>query len=89
MERRRITIDLGGGRNNFHNAGPINILINPDDIVEYESGERIILITENQASRLYKHYCGISDCCCGSGPVFRADGLADGDFAISASFLDD
>lgn len=82
---KKIRIYVEQGRNNFHNSRPINILIDPKDVVDYE-GSRLIRISESQAKRLEKHFCGISGCVCGSGPVVEYD---QDKFGISTYFLKD
>ena len=54
------------GRNNFHNSPDLTLHIKPD---QYDpiKGDTIYL-TDSQERRIYRHFCGISDCCCGSAP---------------------
>jgi len=73
-----------GEANNFHNAGPINLIIDPFNIVRW-NGDKLYLLSKAQASRIEKHFCGISDCCCGSGPMIVVDR---DEYAIHPSSID-
>lgn len=64
-------VTLGStGRYNFHHVRDINIIVKPDNIVSDSQG-KYAKLTSSQLRRIQKHYCGVSDCTCGSGP----DGL--------------
>ena len=73
---KTLTISIEG-RNNFHNARPINIRYRDEQIAtdpwgEHGGGE-VIILTDSQARRLGKHFCGMRDCTCGSGVVWMWD----------------
>lgn len=69
----KITIRMDSGRNNFHGAGDIKILVDPEDVIQGQDGKPLYKLTKVQAKKIEKHFCGISDCRCGSGPVIEYD----------------
>ncbi len=71
--KKRITISMESGRNNFHNAKSINIIVDSNDTIIGEDGRLMYKLTDSQARRLGKYFCGISDCKCFSGPVVAYD----------------
>ena len=59
----------GGG---FHNVPDLTIMTNSDP--EYfGDGVFGIEVTKSQRRRIENHFCGISDCCCGSSPLVQID----------------
>ena len=67
------TIEMTG-RYNFHNAGPINVRPIEIETREYDHGPAIYgLISARTYRRVLDHFCGISDCTCGSGPAVTED----------------
>ncbi len=66
-----LTIDIPD-RVNFHNARATTIRYTDSQLAAGEDGNDIILLTPSQARRLDKHFCGFTDCCCGSSPVFTS-----------------
>lgn len=73
MKKARLTIRMEPNtRSNFHNAGPISVIVDLDDTVEYE-GDTLVCLSDNQVRRISDHYCGIDDCCCGSGCLVEWD----------------
>ena len=66
-----MTITIGNdGRYNFHNACDITLRIAPDNYIYDTSGEQIVAVelTPSQIRQVENHFCGISDCLCGSTP---------------------
>lgn len=63
------TISLGSeGRNNFHNVVDICIRVAPEQYCRRDDMVEGIELTPAQIKRVASHFCGISDCCCGSHP---------------------
>jgi hypothetical protein len=54
------------GRYNFHDAPDIVVHVRPEQF-DPVHGDTIYL-TASQERRIYQHFCGIGDCCCGSRP---------------------
>ena len=72
-----LTIDLEG-RSNFHNVPTITLRYHEDQLGRGEDGKPIIILTPWQARRVEKHFCGIDECTCGSGPQFVHDYTIEG-----------
>lgn len=71
--RTKCTVDMDlNTRNNFHNAGDIVIMVDPTKTVIF-NGDELLCLTDYQSTRIEKHFCGMSDCCCGSGPLVEYD----------------
>ena len=67
----KLTINPSG-INDFHNRGPINIVVSGhDNVIENGSWDQITAYTVSryQAQKIEKHFCGISDCKCPAGGV--------------------
>lgn len=64
MSITKITVG-SQGRYNFHHAADITLHIRPG---QYHFSGDVIYLTDSQRTRVERHFCGISDCCCGSGP---------------------
>lgn len=58
------------GRYNFHNAGDIFLRIAPEKFIFADNPKTVLSVklTPSQIRRINKHFCGMRDCCCGSGP---------------------
>ena len=56
------------GRSNFHNVRPIDIRVRADQFVRRSNRIESVALTASQVRRINAHFCGISDCLCGSGP---------------------
>lgn len=69
MRTLRIEIE---GRANFHNVGAIHIRYTSAQIGTLE-GVQVLILTPSQSRRLEKHFCGMSECTCGSGPQIHYD----------------
>jgi hypothetical protein len=65
-----ITITMPADRNNFHGAGPITLRVCPDNYFNDCNGNLLYPLSPNQYRKIAKHFCGMADCCCGSGPQF-------------------
>ena len=74
MKTRKITL-TSDGRSNFHNVSDLEIRVKEENI---KNG--MAYLTESQVKKISKHWCGISDCLCGSSP----DGMEEYD---SGKFL--
>jgi len=60
------------GINNFHNSNPINLIVSGKIWTDYND-RKFYLISPNQAKRIEKHFCGISDCKCPHGAAIQLD----------------
>ncbi len=69
--KRKITIKMESGRRNFHNAGPIDLIVDDAQICAGENSDKIIPISPGQAKRIADHFCGMKDCTCESGPLIH------------------
>lgn len=78
----RIELDYNT-RGNFHNASPIDLRVDLENTIEW-NGDDLILLTDYQSRRIEKHFCGMSDCCCGAGPLIQVD---NDKYAISKKVL--
>lgn len=58
------------GRYNFHNADDIDILVREENYIYSADGQTVeaVELTPSQKRRVENHFCGMSDCCCGSSP---------------------
>jgi hypothetical protein len=70
--KKKIEIEAGEGRSNFHNVGNISVVVDTGKIIIWE-GDQYYIISTSQARRLDKRFCGISDCVCGCSPVLEYD----------------
>ena len=58
------------GRYNFHNVADITLHISDEMLIEGVDGGVVgAELTESQIKRISSHFCGISDCECGSSPA--------------------
>ena len=67
-----MTITVGNdGRYNFHNVSYLALRVAKENYVYAKDGKTVISVelTPSQFRRIERHFCGISDCKCGSGPV--------------------
>lgn len=80
--KKIITIEMSG-RLNFHNSSPLKIIVDTEKTVQGEDGGLLYAISKSQARRIDRHFCGISECICGSGPVVEYN---QGQFGISTKF---
>jgi hypothetical protein len=55
--------------NNFHNVGPLNLVVGGRTIDW--SGRETYLISPRQARKINKHFCGITDCRCSGGATYE------------------
>lgn len=60
------------GINNFHNCGPITLIVKGGKEADSYEGP-IYRINKAQAKRLENHFCGMSDCHCPKGAVIQLD----------------
>ena len=66
-----MTITVGNdGRYNFHNMSDLTIRVRPENYIYSRDGKTVasVELTPSQITRISRHFCGISDCRCGSGP---------------------
>lgn len=57
-------IEFSGG---FHNSSPMRLRLNEKQYQLLTDGHPIAeVLSGGQERRLYKHFCGIKDCLCGS-----------------------
>ena len=65
----KVQIELGGG---FHNSPAVVIRVSERDWASaIQSGEKMSALSDGQAKRLQRHFCGIASCTCGGAR--RAD----------------
>ena len=65
-----LKITIGStGRYNFHNASDMTLLVSPANFVKRGKIVESVEITPSQSRRISRHFCGMSDCLCGSGPA--------------------
>lgn len=57
--KNKARIIISGG---FHDANPIKMFVDPRFLQCHSE----IYLSDRQKARLEKHFCGHSDCCCGS-----------------------
>lgn len=62
------------GRYNFHNVGSITVNVRPENFIwgkrKFLNSEvvKAVELTPSQIRRVRRHFCGMSDCMCGSCP---------------------
>jgi hypothetical protein len=58
------------GRYNFHNVSDLTIRVASENYIYLRDGKTItsVELTLSQIKRISRHFCGISDCKCGSNP---------------------
>ena len=74
--KTKVQLRVSGSQMDFHNSGPISIIVNEDDI--FEEGEphnrfEAVKLSASQVKRVAKHYCPFRNCICGSGPLYQYD----------------
>ena len=57
--KNKSRIIMSGG---YHNSNPIKLFVDPRFLQCFSE----IYLSDRQKLRLEKHFCGHSDCCCGS-----------------------
>lgn len=61
--KKTVKVTLSGG---FHNVGPITVKVPVEKMKKVEQDYEVLdLLTDYQSARVYKHFCGMEDCCCG------------------------
>lgn len=55
-------IRLSGG---FHNVSGINLIVPEDFETRIKEESIYTILSKNQLYRANRHFCGMTDCCCG------------------------
>ena len=55
------------GINNFHNSAKLSLVVGP--AIETHIDGKLYPLSLRQAKKVWKHFCGISDCHCPHGAV--------------------
>jgi hypothetical protein len=79
------TISVGSdGRRNFHNMTDLTLRVTANQYIRRRDIVDAVALTESQANRIGRHFCGISDCCCGSKPAGMEE-VQEGEWIIHLS----
>ena len=61
------------GINDFHNQGPINLIVSEERDSSWDDDDDCYVISKHQARRIEQHFCGVTGCRCPGGSVRQLD----------------